>query len=97
MYIEGIVLDNFSAVPQTNINSNTPSHQRYAVFQYCLSDNNKHDAATTTSHRKRLLPLLKYKKVLTRSFRKTWENNDGCAKKFRCASALYLLAVMFQC
>ena len=32
--IEGIALDHFSSVPQTNLNSTTPSCQRHAVFQY---------------------------------------------------------------
>ena len=25
------------------------------------------------------------------------ENNDGCAEKYRCASALYLMLVLSQC
>ena len=28
---------------------------------------------------------------------KIWENNDGCAKQYRCASLLYLISVMSQC
>ena len=34
IYIEGIALENFSAVPQADINSSTISHQRHAVLQY---------------------------------------------------------------
>ena len=52
MSIEGIVLEHFSAAPQADINSTTPSRQRHAVFHYFLSDNSKHDAATTTAHGK---------------------------------------------
>ena len=26
-----------------------------------------------------------------------WENTDGCAKKYICASALYFMSVMSQC
>ena len=26
-----------------------------------------------------------------------WRNTDGCAEQYRCASALYLLSVMYQC
>ena len=26
-----------------------------------------------------------------------WENTDGCAEQYRCASALYLMSVMLQC
>ena len=61
MYIEGIALGIFSAVPQTNLNSATPSCQRHAVFQYFLSDDRKQYAATTTAHRKLLILLLKEK------------------------------------
>ena len=32
--IEGIPLENFSAVPKTDINSTTPLRQRHAVFHY---------------------------------------------------------------
>ena len=28
---------------------------------------------------------------------KIWENTDGCAEQYRCASALYLISVMSQC
>ena len=26
-----------------------------------------------------------------------WENTDGCAEQYRCASALYLMSFLFQC
>ena len=32
MSIEGIALEYFGAVPKTDTNSTTPSHQRHAVF-----------------------------------------------------------------
>ena len=28
---------------------------------------------------------------------KIWENTDGCAEQYRCASALYLMSVMSRC
>ena len=65
VYIEGISLEHFSAAPQEDIMSYTLSHQRHAVFHYFLSDDSKHDSATTTSHSKRLISLLKNKQVLT--------------------------------
>ena len=34
MSIESIVLENVSALPQTNFNSTTPSRQCHAVFNY---------------------------------------------------------------
>ena len=40
--------------------------------------------------------MLKNQKVLTTSLSKIWENTDGCAEQYRCASALYLMSVMSQ-
>ena len=92
--IEGIVLEHFSAAPQADINSSTLSRPRHAVFHSFLSDDSKQDAATTTAHSKILISLLKNKKVLTTSLSTIWENNDGCAEKYICASALYLMSVI---
>ena len=88
MSIEGIALEHFSAEPQTDINSSTLLRPRHAVFHSFLSDDSKQDAATTTAHRKRLISLLKKKQVLTTSLSTIWENTDGCAEQYRCASAL---------
>ena len=65
MSIEGISLEHFSAVPQTNLNSTTPSSQCHAVFHYFLSDYSKHDVATTTEHSKHFISFLKEEKVMT--------------------------------
>ena len=37
------------------------------------------------------------KNLLTTSLGKIWENTDGCAEKYRCASSLYLMSFMSQC
>ena len=39
--IEGIALGHFSALPQKNLNSTTPSHQHHAVFHcfYLMIEN----------------------------------------------------------
>ena len=34
--------------------------------------------------------------MLTTSLSKIWENTDGCAEQYRCASALHLMSVMSQ-
>ena len=34
--------------------------------------------------------------MLTTSLSTIWENTDGCAEQYRCASALYLMSVMSQ-
>ena len=60
--ILGIALEHLSALPKEHINSSTISSHRHALFHYFLSDNSKQDTATNTSHRKRLISLLKNKK-----------------------------------
>ena len=61
-----------------------------------LSDDSKQDAVTTTAHSKRLISLMKNKQVLRTSLSTIWENTDGCAEQYICASALYLMSVMSQ-
>ena len=88
MSIEVIALENFNAAPQADINSSTLSRPRQSVFHSFLSDDSKQDAATTTAHIKRLMSFLKNKHVLTTSLSTIWENTDGFAEQYRCASAL---------
>ena len=61
MSIEGIALEHFSALPTADINTNTPPLQRHAVFHYFLSDDRKQYFATTTTHNKRLISIIKDK------------------------------------
>ena len=93
---EGIAAEHISALPQTEINSSTKPCPRHAVFNYFLSDDSKQYAATTSAHRKRLIELLNEQKVPTSTLSKIWENTDGCADQYRCASALYLMSVLSQ-
>ena len=95
--IEGIVLEYFSALPQTGINSYTKPCSCYAVFHYFLSDDIKQYGATSTAHRKRFIVLLKEQKVLTPLLSTIWENTDGCAEQYRCSSEIYLMSGMLQC
>ena len=99
MSIEGIdiALEHLSTASKANMKSYTISRQRHEVFHSFLSGDSKQDAATTTSHRKLLISLLKNKKVLTTPLRTIWENTDGCAEQYRCVSVLYLISVMSQC
>ena len=96
MSIEVIALEHFSASPKADKNSSTISFQIHAVFHSYLSDDSKQDAATTKAHIKRLIAFLKNKKVLTKSLSTIWENTNGCAEQYRCASVLYLMSVMPQ-
>ena len=63
MSIEGIGLEHFSELPQTEINASTKPCPRHAVFHYFLSDDSKQDAATTTAHSNILIELIKMKKT----------------------------------
>ena len=93
MSIEGILLEHFSALPHTEIKASIKSCPRGAVFHTFLSNNSKQDAATTTAHNKKTIELLKEQKVLTSTLITIWENTDGCAEQYICASALYLMSV----
>ena len=88
MSIEGIKLENFSPLQQTEINSSTKSYPRHAVFHYFLSGDIKQYAANTTAHSKLLIELFQEQKSLTSTLSTIWENTDGCAEQYRCASAL---------
>ena len=57
-----------------------------------LSDNRKKDAATTATHSKRIIELLK-KYVLVSVL---YGNTDGCAGHYRCATDLFLLSILSQ-
>ena len=59
MSIEGIALENFSALPHTEINISKKACPCHAVFHSFLSDDSKQDAVNTTAHSKRLIELLK--------------------------------------
>ena len=90
-------MENFSALPKSDINSTTPSRQRHTLFYSFLSDDSKQNSAATTSHSKHLIELIKGKNVLTASLSKIWENTDGCDEQYICDSALYRMSVMFKC
>ena len=93
---EVIALEHFSAAPQEDINSSTPSLPRHAVFHYFLCDDIKQDADTTNSQSKRLISLLNNKQVLITSLIIIWETTDVCAEQYKCVSVLYLMSVMSQ-
>ena len=63
MSIEDIELENFSALPNDDINSTTLSRQRHTVFHYLLSDDSKNYSATNTAYSNSLITLLKDKNI----------------------------------
>ena len=95
MSIEGITLEHLSALPHTEINSPIKPFTQHALFHSFLLDARKQDSATTTAHSKLLIEMLK--KVMTSTISTIWENADGCAEQYICASALYLMSVFYQC
>ena len=62
MYIEGTALENFSALPQIEINASTEPCPKHSVFHSFLSDDSKQDADTNTAHGNCLIQLLKINK-----------------------------------
>ena len=44
-----------------------------------------------------MIEILKEQKLLTSTLSTVWENTDGFAEQYRCASALYLMSVLSQC
>ena len=59
MPVEGISLEIFNALPQTEINSSMKSCPRHAVFHYFFPYGIEQESATTNAHSKRLIELLK--------------------------------------
>ena len=57
------------------------------MFNYFLPDDIKQYAANTTAHSNRLIELLKNKKLMS-ELSTIWENTDGCAYQYRCATSL---------
>ena len=96
MSIEGVLLEHFSALPKSDINSTKKSCQRHSVFHLVLSHEKKQDSATTNAHSNFLLRCLKIK-ILTTYLSTIWGNTDSCAEKYKCASVLYLMSVMLHC
>ena len=59
-----------------------------------LSDDSRQDAATTNAHIIQLIEILLQRKVLKKFFTWLWETTDGCAKQYRCATAIYLMSTI---
>ena len=66
------------------------------MFQYFLSDDIKKYSDTTIAHRKDFIALLKEQKLIMSSLSTIWENIDGCAEQYICATALYLMSVILK-
>ena len=70
--IEGIGLENLSALPQTEIDSSTKPCPRHSVFHSFLSDDIKQDSIINTAQTKLFIELLKEKKILISTLSTIW-------------------------
>ena len=66
------------------------------MFNCFFNDDSKQDAETTASHSKNMLKLLQQRNILNKTSSTIWYNTDGCAEKYRCATALYLLSMLYH-
>ena len=96
MSIEGIVSEHFSAPTHTETEGKPQSRTRNDVFHSFFSDNSEQDYATTTAHRKHIIELLNQQNSMSNTLSTIWENTDGFDEHYRCATALYLMAMLSQ-
>ena len=45
---------------------------------------------------KHIIELLKQRNILSSELSTLWENTDGCAEHYRCATALHLMSMLSQ-
>ena len=64
------------------------------MCNYCFSDDIKHDAATTIAHIKFIITLLKQSNSISNTLSTIWQNIDGSAEHYICATALYLMQIL---
>ena len=88
MSIEYIALENSITLPNSGIKLSTKSCLCHAVFRYFLSGYIKQDSATTNSHSKCLVELLKERKLCMSSLSTLWRNAGGCFEQYICVSQI---------
>ena len=96
MYIESITLYQFCTPTHTEKSVTAQARTRHTLFYSILSDDIKQDYATTIAHRKGIIELLKQLNMMSNTLCKIWGKVDGCAKQYRRATALYLIAMFSQ-
>ena len=87
--MEGMAVQHFD-------NDDTDAQSIVCSYYSHLSDDSKQNAATTTAHTSRLYQHLKDISVLHPDKSTIWEVTDGCAKQYRCATAIYLMSTVSQ-
>ena len=86
MCIEGIALEQFSAIYQGTSPPSSHNFKRHAVFQFFLLDNTKEHSGTTSTNSKKITEFFKNRKLFLNGLINIWENIDGCAEHNRCAT-----------
>ena len=95
--IEVIELDRYCVQHHLVLKSmyaNTTSH---AVFHSVLFNDRKYDAATTYSHCKNIVEVLKECKLIFVDLRTISQNKYGCVEKYRCVTVLYFFVDVVSC
>ena len=59
-----------------------------------ISENSDQDAATTYMHISSFLTEILDQVMIKQESTTMWEETDGCAKQYRCATAMYLLLLI---
>ena len=93
IFIKGIAVEHFSASHHYSplLASYHVSSHEMLIFLY---DGSKQDAAPTYEHSKHIIELLQNRKVLFSEIIIIWENTDGCAEQYLCATVIYLLWIL---
>ena len=70
-----------------------PIHGQIVIHSF-LSYEIKHYYSTTAAHCKWMIELLQNRQPIFSDLSTSFENSDGCAEQYWCATALYLLSML---
>ena len=66
------------------------------MFHSFLTVDSKQDDVTSAATCKHIIKLLKQRKIMSSKLSTLWENTDGRAENYRCATSLFLLSILSQ-
>ena len=84
--MEGVALD--------HSNKLKPSTIPMAQFHYSLSDESDQDSSTTATHLCIVIQFILANKTIYPYFTTIWDHTNGCANRYRCETAIYLLSCL---
>ena len=92
--IEGVAIEYYKEREEGLVeNFQNESELKGAFFSY-ISDDSKQDAATTYMHSSNMLDELLEQNIIKKHSTTLWEETDGCAKQYRCATAMYFMSLL---